>query len=76
LAVNLQEDKDKVKAFVEKQGWTLPVVLDSEGSVAATYKADAIPETVVIGKDGKIKQIFVGGGHEEEVSALVEQEMK
>ena len=76
LAVNLQEEKDKVQAFVQKKGWKLPVVLDSDGSVAQTYKADAIPETVVIGKDGKIKQIFVGSGHEEAIAALVEKEMK
>jgi thiol-disulfide isomerase/thioredoxin/outer membrane lipoprotein-sorting protein len=76
LAVNLKEDKAKVQKFVDKKGWKLPVVLDSDGAVAQTYKADAIPETVVIGKDGKVKQIFVGSGHEKEIAALVEKEMK
>jgi thiol-disulfide isomerase/thioredoxin len=76
FAVDLQEDKDKVKAVADKQGWSLPVLLDSDGAVAGTYKADAIPETVVIGKDGLIKQIFVGSGHEEEISTLVQTEMK
>ena len=76
LAVDLQEEKDKVQAFVTKKGWGLPVVLDSDGAVAGQYKAEAIPETIVIGKDGKVKQIFVGGGNEEAIAALVEKEMK
>ena len=76
LAVNLKEERDKVQTFVEKKGWKLPVVLDSDGTVADAYKAEAIPETVVIGKDGKVKQVFVGSGHEDAIAALVEKEMK
>jgi peroxiredoxin len=76
LAVNLQQDKDTVAAFVKKQGWTLPIVLDTEASAASNYQATAIPQTVVVGKDGKIKQIFVGGGHEDDIKKLVEEEMK
>jgi thiol-disulfide isomerase/thioredoxin/outer membrane lipoprotein-sorting protein len=76
FAVNLKEDKDHVKEFVDKKGWSLPVLLDSDGNIASAYKADAIPETVVVGKDGKVKQIFVGGGHEEEIASLVAKELK
>ncbi len=76
IAVNLQEDKDTVQAFVSKKNWTLPVVLDTDGAVATLYKADAIPQTVVIGKDGTIKKVFVGGGNEEAITALVHSEMK
>jgi peroxiredoxin/outer membrane lipoprotein-sorting protein len=76
FAVDLQEDKATVKPVVARQGWSIPVLLDSDGAVAGIYKAEAIPETVVIGKDGKIKQVFVGGGHEEEISTLVEAELK
>jgi peroxiredoxin len=51
-------------------------VLDTDAVAAAKYQATAIPETVVIGKDGKVKQIFVGGGHEDDIKKLIEQEMK
>ncbi len=76
LAVNLKEDLDKVQAFVTKKGWKLPVVLDSDGNAADAFKAEAIPETVVVGKDGKVKAIFVGSGNEEKIKAAVEKEMK
>jgi peroxiredoxin/outer membrane lipoprotein-sorting protein len=76
FAVDLQEDKSRVAGFVQKQGWTLPVLLDTDAVAAGLYKAESIPQTVVIGKDGKIKQIFVGGNHEEEIASLVLNEMK
>ncbi len=76
LAVNLKEEQDAVQRFVEKKGWKLPVVLDSDGNVAEAYKASGIPETVVIGKDGKIKKIFVGSGNEKGIADVVEKLMK
>ncbi len=36
--------------------------LDEEGRVAQEYQAKAIPQTVVIGRDGKVKYLFVGAG--------------
>jgi peroxiredoxin/outer membrane lipoprotein-sorting protein len=76
IAMNLQQDADTVKAFVEKKKWTLPVALDTDGAVAQKYKASAIPETVVIGKDGTVKQVFVGSGNEDAIKALVTKEMQ
>ncbi len=76
IAVNQQEDKETVRPFVEKRKWTLPVVLDADASVSEKYKANAIPQTVVVGKDGVVKQVFIGAGHEDDIRALVEKEMK
>ncbi len=75
FAVDLQESADKVGPFVKRKGWSLPILLDLEGTVAKSYKADAIPETVVVGKDGIVKKVFVGGGHEDGVRAAVEKEL-
>jgi thiol-disulfide isomerase/thioredoxin/outer membrane lipoprotein-sorting protein len=74
-ALDQQEDKAKVADFVKSKGWTLPVLLDSDGGVAKKYLVTGIPQTVVVGKDGKIKQVFVGSGHEKEIAALVAKEM-
>ena len=76
FAVNLQEDADTVQPFVKKKGWTLAVLLDSDGAVAKAYKANAIPETVVVGKDGKVANVFVGSGNEDKIKAAVEAAMK
>lgn len=57
--VNLQEDKNHVKDFVNEQGWTLPVLLDVDGKTAANYRVFSIPQSVII-VDGKVKRIFTG----------------
>ncbi len=40
----------------------MAVALDRDGSVAEKYKAMAIPQTVIVNRDGTIARLFVGGG--------------
>ena len=60
IAVNLQETPGQITALLERQGWHPTVALDREGAVAAKYKAVAIPQTVIIDREGKIFRLFVG----------------
>jgi peroxiredoxin len=79
FALDQQEDKQDVAAFVAKTKLTVPVLLDSEGKVGEQYGVKGIPQTVIIGKDGKIKKVIVGFGGEEgaaEMRKLVEAAMK
>jgi peroxiredoxin len=76
FALNQKEQKDPVKSFVDKKGWSIPVLLDSDGAVAGSFKVTGIPQTVIIGKDGTVKQIYVGSGHEKEIAASVAKEMQ
>jgi peroxiredoxin len=59
-AINVKETKAQVDAFLRQQNYTIPVLLDSNGDVAGKYMVTGIPQTVVIGKDGKIRRIFIG----------------
>lgn len=54
-AVNLEEAAPKVADFLREHGYTMPVLLDTRGSVAQTYRVRAIPTTVVIDRDGVVK---------------------
>jgi thiol-disulfide isomerase/thioredoxin len=63
VAVNLQETPQQIKAMLERHQLKIPrVALDRDGGVAERYQANAIPQTVVIGRDGTIARLFVGGG--------------
>jgi hypothetical protein len=62
VAVNQQEGAKRVSRFLQKQGWTLDVVLDGEGKTGSLYKVQGIPQTVIVGKDGNIKAVHVGSG--------------
>jgi thiol-disulfide isomerase/thioredoxin len=58
--VNLQEDAETIRAFLEEQKLDVPVALDIEGGVAAEYGVTGIPQTVIIGKDSKVQVVHVG----------------
>jgi thiol-disulfide isomerase/thioredoxin/outer membrane lipoprotein-sorting protein len=62
FAINLQEDKDKVETFLQVKHIEIPVLLDEAGDVSQRYQVRSIPQTVVIGKDGKVKKVLVGVG--------------
>ena len=62
VAVNLQETADQVTASLQRQKLKVTVALDSDGTVADKYKAVAIPQTVIVDREGKVARVFVGGG--------------
>ncbi len=62
VAVNLQETKERVEAAVKRLELTATVALDDDGEVAEKYQASAIPQTVIIDRQGKVTHVFVGGG--------------
>ncbi len=61
-AVNIGEEKQAVVDFLKEQKLDVPVALDQKSTVAGLYRASAIPQTVLIGKDGKIQVVHVGFG--------------
>jgi thiol-disulfide isomerase/thioredoxin len=61
FAVDIQEGKKEVEAFIKERGFTFPVALDAEGSAAATYGIRSIPTTFIIDKSGNIIAAAIGG---------------
>lgn len=62
VAVNIQETATRAQIAVDRLEMAATVVLDSDGQTAAVYGANAIPQTVIIGRDGTVTHVFVGGG--------------
>ncbi|MGE5195158.1 MAG: redoxin domain-containing protein, partial [Deltaproteobacteria bacterium] len=62
VAVNLEEAPKKISSMLERHKLEMAVALDRDGTVAGKYSATAIPQTVIIDRDGKIVRLFVGGG--------------
>lgn len=52
LTINVQEDLEKVKEFVEENGLTLPVLMDYDGMTAGLYGVSSFPTTLVVDADG------------------------
>ncbi|HEY1786429.1 MAG TPA: TlpA disulfide reductase family protein [Pirellulales bacterium] len=62
VAVNLQETPEQIKQTLAKLHLETTVALDTDGGVAKKYGATAIPQTVIIGRDGNVARVFVGAG--------------
>ena len=62
IAVNIEQTSAEVRGLLDRLKISPLVVLDSDGSVARAYQAQAIPQTVIIDREGKVKQVIVGGG--------------
>jgi thiol-disulfide isomerase/thioredoxin len=61
IAVNLEEDPKTIQSMLERHKLKMTVALDRDGATAMKYQANAIPQTVVIDKEGNIVRLFVGG---------------
>jgi thiol-disulfide isomerase/thioredoxin len=71
-AVDLEESREKIQPVAAQLIPDLTVLLDEKSEVAKKFGVSGIPQTVVIGKDGKVKKVFVGSGNEAKIKAAVE----
>lgn len=60
VCINCMEAKSDVNSFVKQNGYTFPIAYDESGAINMKYPTQGIPYTLVVGKDGKVKNIYVG----------------
>ena len=68
IGVNQGEAAAQVTRFLQTRGLKLAVALDSDQSVGQKYGADSIPQTVIIGPDGKVAWVQTGASEDEDTS--------
>lgn len=61
-AVNDQEPPATIAGFMASNHYTFTALVDSHASVLREFGVSGIPTTVVIGRDGTVKDVFVGYG--------------
>jgi thiol-disulfide isomerase/thioredoxin len=54
LAVDIQETREEVTAFIKEMGLSFPVGLDISGRAGSLYNISAIPTSYIIDRDGYI----------------------
>jgi peroxiredoxin len=59
-AVNERETKPEVEAFMKDNQFTFTVLMDDKGAVLKSYLITGIPTTIIVGRDGSVKDAFVG----------------
>lgn len=60
-AVNFNEEPADVEKFTKENKYTFVVPMD-KGEVGKSYLVQGIPTTVIVGRDGTIKAVFIGFG--------------
>lgn len=74
-AVNVGEEKARISEFLKQQKLDPAVLMDPEGEIAAAYGATAIPQTVLIGKDGRVEVVHVGFSGPEAMAKILKEEL-
>ncbi len=67
LTVNIDKERGNAERLVRQLGLTLPVLLDSAGSVAAVYDLPKMPSSFVIDKKGVVRYVHDGFNGSEDV---------
>jgi peroxiredoxin len=60
FAVDQGEDADTIRSFLKERQLDVTVALDADGEIGNRYKVEGIPQTVIIGRDGKVKSVHIG----------------
>jgi thiol-disulfide isomerase/thioredoxin len=60
--VNDKETKAEVEKFMKDNKFTFTVPMDEKADVLKAYFVSGIPTTVIVGRDGTVKDAFVGYG--------------
>lgn len=64
LAVNMttQDTPSSAISYFQSQGYTFPMLLDSDGTVARSYQMHALPTSILIDQKGMVIEVTVGSG--------------
>jgi peroxiredoxin len=60
LGINQRETAQRARSYVEKSGYTFPILLDEKGEASDLYQVQAIPTLVVVDPKGRIAAHFIG----------------
>lgn len=61
LGVNSLESRSTAVDFAQSHALTFPILLDEDGTVSNRYRADSLPTTLFIRKNGIISEVMYGG---------------
>jgi peroxiredoxin len=74
LGVNVDEDPRQASALAQKLALGFPVLFDADKQVSKTYDLSAMPSTVLIDRDGKVR--FVHRGYRDGVVTTYDQQIR
>jgi len=67
LGVNIDDDSSRAMQMAEELGVSFPVLFDERKEVSKLYQVEAMPVTVLVDREGKVRHVHLGykPGYEE-----------
>ena len=79
IGVNIDDNRDNAIGLSKKLGVSFPILFDKDKQVSKLYKVDAMPSSVLIDRDGKLRYLHRGYkpgyeiSYQSEVRALLKE---
>ena len=61
LAIDAGETPDLASAFAQQYGMTFPILMDNNSRFLDSILVDSLPTTILVGPDGIVRAVHVGG---------------
>lgn len=71
LAIFISESPTDISSYAGRAGLTFPIVVDEATNLASTYRTLGIPTHFFIGADGRIRSIFIGALHPDDMDRAI-----
>lgn len=71
-----EQDEEGIRAFLEENGYTYPVLMDTEGDLFYSYGIRAFPTTFMIDRDGNVFGYISGQLTMEMMESIIRQTME
>jgi hypothetical protein len=60
LAINMEESREEVAAWLRQHPVTVPILVDPKGTVTNAYRVTATPTVFLVARDGRLVARGVG----------------
>lgn len=60
VSVDVPGTADRITAFVKEYGLTFEILHDAPGRIQEQYQTTGVPETFIIGRDGRVRRRIIG----------------
>lgn len=60
VAISIDDEDAKVGEFVKRYSLTFPIAMDRDKAVSAAYQTTGVPESLLVDRDGRIVERYVG----------------
>jgi peroxiredoxin len=60
LAINEDKEREKADAYLKSKPVTFPILIDADGTIAKRFGIEALPTTILVGRDGKVLRVIEG----------------